>query len=72
VCRLVPICVDVCEEVIGGHAVCCVGYDQTRRAFLVRNSWGPSWGMAGYFWMPFDYLTNPSLASDRWVIRLVE
>ena len=32
------------EASVGGHAVCMVGYDDSRRVFIVRNSWGASWG----------------------------
>lgn len=56
------------EAPIGGHAVLCVGYDDAKQMFLVRNSWGASWGLAGYFWMPYAYLVNSSLASDFWTI----
>lgn len=59
------------ERCLGGHAVLCIGYDDATRRFLVRNSWGPSWGLAGYFWIPFDYLASPVLASDFWTIRAV-
>ena len=63
---------DYSEAQVGGHAVVAVGYDQTRRAFLVRNSWGPDWGIVGYFWMPYEYAASPDLADDRWEIKLVE
>jgi C1A family cysteine protease len=59
------------EQVLGGHAVLAVGYDDTQLRFLVRNSWGTDWGMQGYFTMPYTYLTQASLASDFWTIRLV-
>ena len=55
------------EIQIGGHAVMAIGYDQTDKRFLVRNSWGKKWGMAGYFTMPFEYLET--LADDFWTIR---
>jgi len=55
------------ERPIGGHAVMAVGYDQAAKRFLVRNSWGKRWGMAGYFTMPFKYLET--LADDFWTIR---
>ena len=57
------------ESVLGGHAICCVGYDQTKKMLLIRNSWGTGWGLAGYFWMPFDYAINRNLADDFWTIR---
>jgi C1A family cysteine protease len=59
------------EEVIGGHAVMAVGYDDANQWFVVRNSWGDSWGMGGYFTLPYAYLTDPGLASDFWTIRIV-
>lgn len=36
----------------GGHAMTIVGY--TKNAFIIRNSWGPSWGDKGYCYYPFD------------------
>ncbi len=57
------------EVPIGGHAVVIVGYDDTKQSVLVRNSWGSDWGIGGYFWMPYQYVTNPQLASDFWTIR---
>ncbi|MBZ5525206.1 MAG: C1 family peptidase [Acidobacteriia bacterium] len=59
------------EQVLGGHAVLCVGYDDAQQRFTVRNSWGPSWGQGGYCLMPYAYLTDRNLADDFWTIRLV-
>lgn len=60
------------EKCLGGHAVAAVGYDDTLQCFLVRNSWGPGWGLAGYFYLPYAYITDPELASDFWAINRVE
>jgi C1A family cysteine protease len=57
------------ESPVGGHAVVCVGYDDARQAFIVRNSWGAGWGEAGYGWMPYAYMLDPGLAADFWTIR---
>lgn len=59
------------EKVLGGHAVGAVGYDDRKGTFLCRNSWGSSWGMKGYFTMPYAYLTDTGLAADFWTIRVV-
>ena len=57
------------EELLGGHAVCIVGYNQSTKYFLARNSWGISWGLHGYFWIPFTYLCDEDLANDLWTVR---
>lgn len=57
------------DTVLGGHAVLCVGYDQATQMFKFRNSWGPSIGEKGYFYMPFAFLTNPKLCQDFWTVR---
>jgi len=59
------------EQVLGGHAVLAVGYDDSNQWFIVRNSWGVNWGMQGYFTLPYAYLTLRSLSSDFWTIRVV-
>jgi len=60
------------EQVLGGHAVLCVGYDDSQQRFIVRNSWGAGWGMQGYFMMPYAYLLDVNLSDDFWTVRLVQ
>jgi C1A family cysteine protease len=59
------------EKVLGGHAVVAVGYNNAKRAFIVRNSWGRRWGLKGYFLMPYEYLLTPDYADDFWTVRSV-
>jgi C1A family cysteine protease len=63
-----PTPADTC---LGGHAVLCVGYDDTQQMWIMRNSWGHMWGDHGYFYLPYSYLLDSSLASDLWVITAV-
>lgn len=60
------------ESLLGGHAVMAMGYDDTQKRFLLKNSWGRNWGLKGnlrgYFTMPYDYITNPNLATDFWTV----
>jgi len=66
------------EKIVGGHAIVAVGYDdnmkikntnagakETKGALLIRNSWGTGWGMAGYGWLPYEYVLK-GLATDWW------
>jgi len=66
-----------------GHAVAAVGYDNQKKitntlnnvsttgAFLIRNSWGPTWGQSGYGWIPYDYLLK-GIAMDFWSLVSME
>jgi C1A family cysteine protease len=60
------------ERVLGGHAVCVIGYNDAKQCFLVRNSWGRGWGLNGNFYLPYKYATTKTLAFDAWVIYDVE
>jgi C1A family cysteine protease len=58
------------EKQLGGHEVLLVGYLKDQPNYgLVRNSWGPDWGMKGYFLMPWAYILDANLASDFRTIR---
>jgi C1A family cysteine protease len=57
------------EAVAGGHCVWMLGYSYLTRTVHCRNSWGPDWGQAGDFYLPFEYVSRSDLASDFWTIR---
>ena len=56
------------EANLGGHAVVLVGWDESDYPWIIRNSWGTSWGgpMQGYFraWPGFT-----DLISEAWTSR---
>jgi C1A family cysteine protease len=54
---------------LGGHCVVAVGYHDESKRVLCRNSWGADWGIGGYFWLPYDYVSDRDLADDFWQIR---
>ncbi len=57
-------------KIDGGHAVLAVGYDITKEFIWVRNSWGESWGLKGYFKMPFQWFTDSRrLVDDVWTLQ---
>ena len=57
------------ESFVGGHALMAIGYDDARKWFIFRNSYGTDWGDNGYGYIPYDYLSNPDLSADFWTIR---
>lgn len=60
------------ERVIGGHAVTIIGYNDAKKAFLIQNSWGTSWGLKGKFWMPYSFLLDGSECDDFWAIETIK
>ncbi|CAE7332450.1 unnamed protein product [Symbiodinium natans] len=42
----------------GLHAMLNVGYNDRQKCFIIRNSWGTSWGDRGYAYVPYDYICN--------------
>jgi C1A family cysteine protease len=59
------------ERLLGGHAVTCVGYNDTRGVWIMKNSWGTGWGDNGNFYLPYNYLLSASLSGDLWQITKV-
>jgi hypothetical protein len=35
------------------HAIQLVGWDDAKGAWLLKNSWGPSWGVDGFMWIKY-------------------
>ena len=60
------------ENVLGGHEVCCIGYDDRVNggSFEVRNSWGESWGDSGNFWMRYVDAADSDILMDGWCQHL--
>lgn len=65
------------DQILGGHAVCMVGYNDNLTDgknppgyFIVRNSWGTSYAVNGYFYMPYSFFSS-NLISDCWVLDIV-
>ena len=65
------------EQALGGHAVTIVGYKDTPKGpgywkdggyLIVRNSWGTSWGLQGYFKIAYAYVTL-GYAFEFWTCR---
>lgn len=58
------------EMVLGGHEVLFIGYNDSKRAFKVRNSWGLGWGDLGNFWFPYQAVQDNDIFQDGWIQHL--
>ncbi len=47
------------------HAVTVMGWDDSKKAWLIRNSWGPTWGEQGHMWI--SYTSNDVGYGAAWV-----
>jgi C1A family cysteine protease len=56
------------DHVLGGHALCLVGYNDERRELKFINSWGEDWGDHGYGYMPYDYADR--FVTESWAITV--
>ncbi len=56
------------NTVRGGHAVCIVGYRKDGR-FIIRNSWGTSWGDQGFAYASEAYI-NGAFFPESYGIKL--
>ena len=50
----------------GGHAVLVFGYHDNFRLLHARNSWGSRWGIAGNFFIPYEYVARYTW--DAWTM----
>jgi len=52
------------EQLLGGHAVCIVGYDDKTEKFKFKNSWSKLWGNFGFGTLPYAYMEQ--YLNDAW------
>lgn len=50
--------IDANSQVAGGHCVALSRYDHVRGLVGGPNSWGRSWGVGGWFWLPCSDLAR--------------
>ena len=52
----------------GNHAMVICGYSDKEKVFIVRNSWGTRFGDNGYCYIPYSYITDPTLLNQACII----
>jgi hypothetical protein len=54
-------------NVRGGHAITVVGYDDTKSAFKVQNSWGSSWKDNGCLWISYSFFQSAVVGNECYI-----
>lgn len=74
---LVPLPNKSQETMLGGHEVLIGGHNAgpavgswPTSTYKVRNSWGASWGAGGNFYVTDEFIHDPDLCWDFWMIHL--
>ncbi len=56
------------ERLIGGLAVCFVGFNDAQKLLKFRNNWGSDWGDQGYGYISYEYANK--FLTDAWAFTL--
>ena len=56
------------DGIESNHAMVICGYSDENKVFVVRNSWGTSFGDKGYCFMPYSYITDEHLTNQACII----
>ena len=54
----------VTGDELGGHAISIIGYDDATQSFIIRNSWGKSWGEDGFGQVSYSDVSG--VGDDTW------
>ena len=55
------------NNLMGGHAICAVGYSDNMQLIKFKNSWGRDWGKKGYGFISYKYIND--FMWDAWVAK---
>lgn len=60
------------EKPGGGHSLLLVGYDDDKRTWIARNSWGEDYGEKGYVHVPYALMDAYVWHEDLWAVGALE
>ena len=63
-----PTSAEIQSNEFGNHAMIICGYSDNEKVFLVRNSWGNSFGDKGYCYIPYSYINDDNLMNGAFII----
>jgi hypothetical protein len=55
-------------QILGYHSLTVCGYDDSKHAYKIINSWGVNWGDAGYGWIDYDLFPKVSSSAMKMIL----
>ena len=55
------------DRLLGGHAICAVGFSDSTKLVKFKNSWSENWGSGGYGFISYEYVND--FMWDAWVAK---
>ena len=55
-------------NMVGGHAMLIIGYQDDTKLFKVLNSWSANWGLGGFCFMRYEHVLNSEFCFDFFVL----
>jgi hypothetical protein len=55
-------------QILGYHSLVICGYDDSKHAYKIINSWGTNWGDAGYGWIDYDLFPKVSSSAMKIIL----
>lgn len=60
------------EKILGSHTAVIVGYDDDKKSFIVRNSFGNNWGENGHFYLPYSVIFDNQITFNFWMLDKIK
>lgn len=58
--------------VAGGHGLSIIGYDDEQQAWIIKNSWGESWGDKGFVMVSYDDISGVGVSTWQFEVPKVD
>jgi hypothetical protein len=59
------------NELIGGHSIIIVGFNDITKEYTFLNSWGKAWGDDGFGYIQYDYIHNSELTDEFFILTKI-
>lgn len=59
------------DNLLGGHCIILIGFDDNTKYYKFINSWGSNWGENGFGYLPYDFIKSEYLSDEFYILKQV-